>query len=64
MMILTLPYFFRSMNGPASDSITCWVNRLQEGDRAAVQKLWEAYFARLVELARARLRKLPGHLAD
>jgi len=37
---------------------------LKEGDRAASQKLWEAYFGRLVGLARASLRGTPGRMAD
>ena len=45
-------------------SVTRWLNRLQDGDRAAVQKLWEGYFARLVGLARKRLRDFPRRAAD
>src|SRR5438067_278241 len=28
----------------STGSISRWLNRLQDGDRAAVQKLWEGYF--------------------
>ena len=45
-------------------SVTRWLNQLQGGDRAAVQKLWEGYFARLVVLARKRLRDFPPRAAD
>jgi DNA-directed RNA polymerase specialized sigma24 family protein len=37
-------------------SITQWIADLKGGDTAAVQPLWERYFARMVDLARARLR--------
>ena len=37
-------------------SVTRWIARLKDGDRAAAQALWEAYFHRLVALARHRLR--------
>jgi DNA-directed RNA polymerase specialized sigma24 family protein len=45
-------------------SITPWVRALKAGNRAAVQPLWEAYFRRLVGLARARLRATPRRVAD
>jgi DNA-directed RNA polymerase specialized sigma24 family protein len=37
-------------------SITRWIAGLKGGDLAAAQPLWERYFARMVTLARARLR--------
>jgi hypothetical protein len=37
-------------------SITRWIAGVKAGDFAAAQPLWERYFARMVELARARLR--------
>jgi hypothetical protein len=37
-------------------SVTRWLHQLQAGDAAAAQPLWEAYFGRLVSLARAKLR--------
>lgn len=37
-------------------SITRWIGDLKAGDDAAAQPLWERYFARLVTLARAKLR--------
>jgi DNA-directed RNA polymerase specialized sigma24 family protein len=37
-------------------SITGWIASIRAGDLAAAQPLWENYFARMVDLARARLR--------
>jgi DNA-directed RNA polymerase specialized sigma24 family protein len=37
-------------------SISHWLGDLKAGDREAVQPLWERYYARLVGLARAKLR--------
>jgi DNA-directed RNA polymerase specialized sigma24 family protein len=37
-------------------SVTHWIDNLKGGDAAAAQPLWERYFARLVQLARAKLR--------
>jgi DNA-directed RNA polymerase specialized sigma24 family protein len=45
-------------------SVTCWLEQLKAGDRTAVQKLWEGYFPRLVNLARAKLRHAPRRAAD
>src|SRR4051812_48283 len=45
-------------------SVTLYLRRLREGDRLALQKLWEGYFARLVGLARTRLRGVPRQAAD
>jgi DNA-directed RNA polymerase specialized sigma24 family protein len=53
--------------GPGEDaggSVTRWISALKHGDQAAAQGLWEAYFRRLVGLARARLRDLPHRIAD
>jgi DNA-directed RNA polymerase specialized sigma24 family protein len=33
---------------PSAESVTDWIHQLKHGERAAVQKLWEAYFPRLV----------------
>jgi DNA-directed RNA polymerase specialized sigma24 family protein len=40
---------------------TLWLQQLQQGDRLAAQRLWEAYFGKLVTLARQKLmgRELP-----
>jgi DNA-directed RNA polymerase specialized sigma24 family protein len=48
----------------AENSVTRWLNQLQEGDPDAAQRLWERYFARLVGLARQRLRQTPRQAAD
>ena len=45
-------------------SVTHWINLLKGGDAAAVQRLWEAYFPRLVGLARKKLREAPRRAAD
>jgi DNA-directed RNA polymerase specialized sigma24 family protein len=49
---------------PSAGSVTYWIGRLKTGDPAAVQKLWESYFQRLVVLARARLQAAPRRAAD
>jgi len=43
----------------STGSVTHWIGRLKAGDPSAAQKLWEAYFQRLVRLARGRLRTAP-----
>ena len=45
-------------------SVTRLIVMLKGGNRAASQRLWEAYFGRLVGLARARLRGVSGRMAD
>jgi len=45
-------------------SITWWIGALKAGDRGAIQPLWEAYFQRLVALARAKLHSVPRRAAD
>ena len=53
---------------PSDDygSVTRWLDALRGGDLDAAQPLWERYFARLVGLARARLRtrRSPGAAED
>jgi DNA-directed RNA polymerase specialized sigma24 family protein len=46
------------------NSITFFLNRLQEGDRGAAQHLWERYYHRLIHLARSKLRDAPRRAAD
>jgi DNA-directed RNA polymerase specialized sigma24 family protein len=46
----------------ATGSVSYWIGRLKEGERAAVQRLWEGYFRRLVGLVRAKLRSAPRSL--
>ena len=45
-------------------TVTDYLCRLKDGDRAGVRKLWESYFPRLVKLARGKLRGTPRKLAD
>ena len=46
------------------DSVTHWLGKLKAGDPAAAEPLWNRYFPRLVELARARLRGFPLRAVD
>jgi DNA-directed RNA polymerase specialized sigma24 family protein len=46
------------------ESVRQWISRLQTGDPAAAQRLWELYFARLVGLVRAKLQGLARRAAD
>jgi DNA-directed RNA polymerase specialized sigma24 family protein len=50
------------MSGPGS--VTDWIDRLKVGDPVAAQQLWQAYFRRLVGLARKRLQGTPRRVAD
>ncbi len=43
-------------DGDGHGSITGWIANVKSGDLSAAQPLWERYFARMVDLARARLR--------
>jgi DNA-directed RNA polymerase specialized sigma24 family protein len=45
-------------------SVTNWIAQLKAGDRAAVQRLWDRYFAQLVRLARKQLQNVPRREAD
>ena len=45
-------------------SVTYWLRQLQTGEQEACQRLWQAYFQRLVGLARQKLRGTPGRAAD
>jgi RNA polymerase sigma factor (sigma-70 family) len=45
-------------------SVTCWLGQLRAGDPAAVQRLWQRYFQRLVGLARHKLRNASRRVAD
>lgn len=42
------------MSAPQDGSVTRWVYALRSGDAEAAQPLWDRYFPRLVQLARAR----------
>jgi DNA-directed RNA polymerase specialized sigma24 family protein len=55
----------QEMDGESlSGCVTIWLEQLKAGDPAAAKPLWDGYFARLVALARARLRSLPRAAAD
>lgn len=49
---------------PSGESVTYWIHQLKEGDRAAVEKLWEGYFSRLVRQAQHWLRRTPVKVVD
>ena len=46
------------------DTVVDWVNRLQAGDQEAAAEIWDAYYRRLIGLARARMDQLPKRTAD
>ena len=46
------------------DCVTVWLQQLKAGDPNAAKPLWDGYFARLVALARTRLKALPRAAAD
>jgi DNA-directed RNA polymerase specialized sigma24 family protein len=46
------------MSGDEGGSVTCWLGDLKGGDLAAAQPLWERYFARLVGVARGKLKRV------
>jgi hypothetical protein len=46
------------------DSVSHWIDRLQAGDRVAIERLWGRYFQRLVGLARKKLADSPRRVAD
>jgi len=48
----------------APGSVTQWLGRLQAGDVAGAQPLWERYYRRLVGLARKKLRGNKPRLGD
>jgi DNA-directed RNA polymerase specialized sigma24 family protein len=48
----------------STGSVTQWIGQLKAGDRRAVQRLWEAYYKRLVALARERLWGAKRRVAD
>jgi DNA-directed RNA polymerase specialized sigma24 family protein len=45
-------------------SVTLWIGQLKAGNHAAAQQLWDRYFQKMVQLARARLGGAPRRAAD
>ncbi|MCA9068682.1 MAG: hypothetical protein KDA84_07155 [Planctomycetaceae bacterium] len=45
-------------------SVTRWINGLKAGDKEAAARLWERYFEKMVEAARAKLRQHRIGVAD
>jgi RNA polymerase sigma factor (sigma-70 family) len=45
-------------------TVTTWIQALSQGDAVAAQRLWERYFARMVDLARSKLRGMAPGAAD
>jgi DNA-directed RNA polymerase specialized sigma24 family protein len=52
------------MQDHGDGSITKWIAGVKAGDVAAAQPLWERYFSRMVDLARAKLRARFGRGRD
>jgi RNA polymerase sigma factor (sigma-70 family) len=48
----------------SQQSVTFWISQLRDGELHALQKLWERYSDRLIELARLRLGAAPKQIAD
>ncbi len=46
------------------ESVSFWIGRLKGGDQGAARKLWERYYAQLVELAAKKFRNAPRRVAD
>lgn len=47
------------------DSVTQWIGRIQQADDpVAQQRLWDAYFSRLIALARSRLKPHQRRVTD
>ena len=44
--------------------VTRWLHQLKEGDRSAVQDMWQRYYARLVGLAQQHLSRSLRRVAD
>ncbi len=48
----------------AKGSVTGWFEELRDGDSEATKALWERYFPKLVQMARAKLRPMASAAAD
>ncbi|MFH1268991.1 MAG: ECF-type sigma factor [Planctomycetota bacterium] len=49
---------------PNDESITCWIKQLKAGHETAAAKVWNHFYARLVGLARGKLRGAPRRAVD
>jgi len=49
---------------PAENSITEWIAGMKGGDEKSLQRLWERYFDRLIQLARKKIGNSPKACAD
>jgi DNA-directed RNA polymerase specialized sigma24 family protein len=50
---------------PSHESVTHWIGRIQQAhDAEAQQRLWDAYFSRLVTLARSKLKGSQRRVTD
>ena len=47
-----------------NESTSTWLHKLQEGDEAAAQRLWEQYYHQLIRVAYQRLASWPRRVAD
>jgi DNA-directed RNA polymerase specialized sigma24 family protein len=45
-------------------SISRWIEEIKRGSPDAAEVIWDRYFPQLVQLAREKLRGLPGRMAD
>jgi DNA-directed RNA polymerase specialized sigma24 family protein len=54
----------RSLVSDWDQSVSHWIQGLKAGDEAAIQKLWERYFERVVRLARKKLGTTPRRVMD
>jgi DNA-directed RNA polymerase specialized sigma24 family protein len=45
-------------------TVTVWIQQLVAGEQAVLQRLWEAYYPRLVALARKKLQGAPRQMAN
>ena len=54
----------RDSSPTSEQSVSLWLEQLQEGDSAAAQLLWQRYVERLIRLAHRKLGDLPRRVAD
>jgi DNA-directed RNA polymerase specialized sigma24 family protein len=45
-------------------TVTVWLDQLKAGDPAAAGPIWRAYYGKLVQVARQRLRPVPNAITD